>query len=171
MVDEMHKAVEVLIVAKTNHITSSTDSFSMTELSREFNLSPRTLRLYEAQELLRPTRINNRRVYSSADRTRLKLILRGKRLGFSLVECQEILNLYDPLAENKKHRSQDQLEVLLEKISEHRKHLRQQLKGIEVILNELDFTEQRCLQSLGIELVKTRLTQPPISQPSDNAFR
>lgn len=158
-------------MAKTNHTTSSANNFSITELSREFNLSTRTLRLYEAQELLRPTRINNRRIYSGADRTRLKLILRGKRLGFSLAECKEILDLYDNQAESKKHRSQDQLEVLLEKISEHRQHLRQQLKDIEVILSELDFTEQRCLQSLGIEPVKTRLTQPPITQPSHNAFR
>lgn len=70
-------------------------TFSISHLAEEFAVTPRTLRFYEGIELLRPTRRGQTRVFSHGDRARLKLILRGKRLGFSLAEIKEMLDLYD----------------------------------------------------------------------------
>ena len=70
------------------------DTYTITELSGEFEITPRTIRFYEDKELLRPGRNGMNRVYSRGDRVRLKLILRGKRLGFSLDEIKEMLDLY-----------------------------------------------------------------------------
>ena len=72
-----------------------TETYTITELSGEFEITPRTIRFYEDKELLRPRRNGMNRVYSRGDRVRLKLILRGKRLGFSLDEIKEMLDLYD----------------------------------------------------------------------------
>lgn len=70
-------------------------TYSISHLAEEFAVTPRTLRFYEDMELLRPTRRGQTRVFSHGDRARLKLILRGKRLGFSLAEIKEMLDLYD----------------------------------------------------------------------------
>jgi DNA-binding transcriptional MerR regulator len=72
-----------------------TETYTITELAGEFEITPRTIRFYEDKELLRPRRNGMNRVYSRGDRVRLKLILRGKRLGFSLDEIKEMLDLYD----------------------------------------------------------------------------
>ncbi|NIW86644.1 MAG: MerR family transcriptional regulator, partial [Gammaproteobacteria bacterium] len=69
--------------------------YSIGDLAREFDVTPRTIRFYEDQGLLSPARSGQNRVYTARDRTRLKLILRGKRLGFSLSEIRDILDLYD----------------------------------------------------------------------------
>ena len=71
------------------------DTYSISHLSQEFAVTPRTLRFYEDMQLLRPSRRGQTRVFSHGDRARLKLILRGKRLGFSLAEIKEMLDLYD----------------------------------------------------------------------------
>ena len=71
------------------------DSFTITDLATEFAITPRTLRFYEDKGLLRPMRQGTARIYDRRDRARLRLILRGKRLGFSLAEIQEMLDLYD----------------------------------------------------------------------------
>ena len=70
-------------------------TFSIAELAREFEVTPRTIRYYEAEGMLAPDRKGQRRIYSTRDRVTLALILRGKRLGFSLAEAKEIIELYD----------------------------------------------------------------------------
>lgn len=132
-------------------------SFSISELSLEFDVTPRTIRFYEDKELLSPRRDNGKRRYSNADKVRLRLILRGKRLGFSLDEIAEILNLY--------HDNQDdqQLQLLLHKIDERKKNLRQKIHDIDMIMADLALVEQQCLNSLHIDRPdkKTRLNMPP----------
>ena len=73
-----------------------TENYSIKQLSREFEITPRALRFYEDKGLLTPERKGSTRVYTERDRTRLLLTLRGKRLGFSLEECKEIIDMYDP---------------------------------------------------------------------------
>ena len=75
---------------------SSKATYSISDLARHFALTPRTIRFYEAEKLLSPRREKNKRVYSERDLVRLKLILRGKRLGFSLAEIKTTMQLYDP---------------------------------------------------------------------------
>ena len=70
-------------------------TFSISDLAKEFGVTPRTIRFYEAEDLISPKRIGQTRVYSARDRARLVLILRGKRVGFSLIEVKEMLDLYD----------------------------------------------------------------------------
>jgi len=102
------------------------------ELSKEFDVTLRTLRFYEDKGLLSPRRIGNTRLYSRADRTRLKLILLGKRVGMSLLDVKEILDLYDPKGNN--HR---QLEVAIEKGQEQMEILQSQRKEIDAAIEEL----------------------------------
>jgi len=90
---------------------------SNTTFAEEFKVTTRTLRFYEEKGLLKPTRIGQTRVYSAADRTRLKLILRGKRLGLSLDESAEIILMYDPIGSNSK-----QILTLIDKIQDQRLH-------------------------------------------------
>jgi len=121
-----------------------TDTFSIGDLSREYEVTPRAIRFYEDAGLLSPQRKGRTRVFSSRDRTRLKLIVRGKRLGFSISEIGEILNLYDaPSGE------QGQLRYFIRKIRERRKHLEQQRKDIKAILKELDGVEDQCKDLLA----------------------
>lgn len=82
-------------------LPNADDSFTITALAAEFGVTPRTIRFYEDQGLIRPARVGQARVYSKADRTRLAWILRGKRVGFSLAEIQEMLDLYD-LGDNRR---------------------------------------------------------------------
>lgn len=118
--------------------------YSISDLAREFDITTRTIRFYEAEELLHPTRKGQTRIYSDQDRVHLKLILRGKRLGFSLAESKELITLYDPREQNTK-----QLNRFLEKISERRRSLQQQLEDIKVMQHELDEAEERCLSALN----------------------
>ena len=117
--------------------------YSISELAAEFDITTRTIRFYEEKGLLEPARKGSTRVYSQVDRTRLKLILRGKRLGFTLDESQSIIDIYDHDKGGKK-----QLEVLLERIKEKRKLLEQQSKDIEILMQDLDGVAKRCRQSL-----------------------
>ena len=117
--------------------------YSISDLAQEFDITTRTIRFYEAEELLHPTRKGQTRIYSDQDRVHLKLILRGKRLGFSLAESKELITLYDPSSQNTK-----QLNRFLEKINERRKSLQQQLEDINVMQHELDEAEGRCKSAL-----------------------
>ena len=108
-------------------------TYTISDLSREFRVTPRTLRFYEEKGMLRPARIGQRRLYNQADRVRLSLILRGKRLGFTLEESFAIISMYNPRGSNV-----DQLERLVEKIREKREHLREQQREIRDMLRELD---------------------------------
>ncbi|MFN3713319.1 MAG: MerR family transcriptional regulator [Alcanivoracaceae bacterium] len=116
--------------------------WSIGELAREFDVTTRTIRFYEDEGLLQPTRRGQTRIYSAADRIALKLILRGKRLGFSLAESRQLIQMYNPTA------NRAQLEALLAKIYDRRAQLNHQLRDIEVMQLELDEAEQRCLDAL-----------------------
>ncbi len=118
--------------------------YSIGDLAREFDVTPRTIRFYEDQGLLSPARSGQNRVYTARDRTRLKLILRGKRLGFSLSEIRDILDLYDaPGGEV------SQLRYFIEKIHERRRALLRQRDDLEAVLRELDDIEEQCERLLA----------------------
>ena len=126
------------------------EHYSITDLAAEFDVTTRTLRFYEEKGLLAPARNKQNRRYNSADRTRLKLILRGKRLGLTLEESSEIISMYDPAAGNKK-----QIQSLIEKISVKRMQLLQQKKDLDLMLLDLRASEERCLAALGEMEAKT----------------
>ena len=116
-----------------------TQTFSITELAQEFDITTRAVRFYEDQGLLAPWREGQRRIYGQRERVRLKLIMRGKRLGFSLDEIKTILDLYDA-----DPGEVAQLRHFLAKIRERRRLLRQQQEDIAAILSELDGIESQC---------------------------
>ena len=125
--------------------------YTITELAREFEITPRAIRFYEDQGLLAPTREGSgglRRVYSSRDRTRLKLTLRGKRLGFTLSEIRALLDLYDSPTG-----TASQLHAFLDTIAAHRKVLERQLEDLNATLAELAEYERqgRALLSASAE--------------------
>ena len=119
------------------------EQFSISELSREFDVTTRAIRFYEDEGLLEPHRQGRQRVYSSRDRIRLKLILRGKRLGFSLSDIGDIIDMYDS-----EPGEEGQLQYFIEIISVRRKTLKQQRDDIEVPLKELDSIEKQCQKSM-----------------------
>ena len=120
------------------------EPYTIGDLSREFDVTPRTIRFYEDEGLLSPGRQGRNRVYGPRERIRLKLILRGKRLGFSLGEIREMITLYDlPRGEAR------QLLHVCGMIRDRRANLEQQRKDIEVILHELEVLEQSCLGLLS----------------------
>lgn len=110
--------------------------YTITELAREFDLTPRAIRHYEHEGLLAPGRQGRNRVFTRADRTRLKLILRGKRLGFSLQETYELFSLYDAARDER-----PQLMKLLEFLRPKREAMLQQRADIDAILAEMDKLE------------------------------
>ena len=119
-------------------------TYSITDLAQEFDLTTRAIRFYEDQGLLTPARRGQTRVYAPRDRTRLKLILRGKRLGFSLGEVREMIDMYDTAPGEK-----GQLALFLRKIAERRAVLEQQQADIAVTLEELEAVESRCRERLA----------------------
>lgn len=121
----------------------SNPTYSISDLARELDITTRTIRFYEEQGMLSPQRRGLERVYSARDKVTLKLILRGKRIGFSLAECRDLIGLYDPTGDNQK-----QLTTMLEKIAERRAQLDQQLLDIQQMQLELDTAEERCKASL-----------------------
>ena len=118
--------------------------FSISERAREFDITTRSIRFYEDQGLLNPAREGQTRIYSKQDRVRLKLTLRGKRLGFSLAEIRELFDLYDA-----DKSSRTQLQTMLGLVEEKRETLQQQMEDIRMVLLELDAAEQRCQQALS----------------------
>jgi len=116
-----------------------TEQHAIGALAREFGVTTRTIRFYEDQGLLAPERAGTNRVYGARDRVRLRLILRGKRLGFSLAEIGEMLDMYDA---PEGHRGQ--LEYFIRRISERRADLLEQRREIDDVLAELDALERRC---------------------------
>ncbi|MBD7977265.1 MULTISPECIES: MerR family DNA-binding transcriptional regulator [Pseudomonas] len=113
--------------------------YSISDLARELDITTRAIRFYEEQGMLSPERRGQERIYSPRDKVALKLILRGKRLGFSLAECKELIDLYEPSSGNRK-----QLETVLAKIGQRRAQLEQQLLDIQHMQLELDTAEERC---------------------------
>jgi DNA-binding transcriptional MerR regulator len=114
--------------------------YTITELAAEFDITPRAIRFYEDMGLLSPERAGRNRVYSHADRTRLKLTLRGKRLGLALSEIKQLVDMYDTRSSD----NTGQLQAFLGVLSAHRSQLEQQLEDIRVTLGEIDLHEQRC---------------------------
>ena len=119
-------------------------TYSISELAREFGVTTRTIRFYEDEGLLKPSRQGQNRIYAPRDRVRLKLILRGKRLGFSLREVRDMLDMYDaPEGEV------GQLRYFIERMRERRADLERQRADIDQVLEELDALEARCESLLG----------------------
>ena len=112
------------------------ETFSIADLAREFDITTRAIRFYEDEGLLSPRRRGQTRIYGPRDRTRLKLVLRGKRLGFSLLEIAEMVTMYDA-----QPGEAGQLELFLKRIAERRAVLEQQREDIKVTLAELDASE------------------------------
>nr|WP_319382452.1 MerR family DNA-binding transcriptional regulator [uncultured Roseibium sp.] len=110
--------------------------FTITQLTQEFDITTRTLRFYEAQGLVTPQRRGRQRLYTPGDRTRIKLILRGKRLGFSLNEIKEMIEMY-----GMSPGEAGQLRLLLAKIAARREELLEKQRDIELTLLELDEVE------------------------------
>lgn len=118
-------------------------TWSIAEVAEEFGVTHRTVRHYESLGLISPERVGTRRVYRRRDRTRLGLVLRGKRLGFPLEEIRTIIDLYDaPRGRT------SQLEYVLGQIDERRADLEQRREDLEAALTELDAFEARCRADL-----------------------
>ncbi len=120
-----------------------TGTYSISELAQEFGVTTRTIRHYEDMQLLLPERQGQKRIYSLADRTKLRLIVRGKRIGLSLQESGELISMYEPGKSNV-----DQLERTLQYIGASRQKLSQQLRDISTMLDELDNAEAGCKTEL-----------------------
>jgi DNA-binding transcriptional MerR regulator len=118
--------------------------FSIGELATEFDVTPRAIRFYEDHGLLAPRRAGTRRIYSPRDRTRLKLTLRGKRLGLSLSEIRELIDMYEPGRD-----ARPQLERFLTLLKSHRASLLQQRADIEAQLTEILVFEGKLRKQLG----------------------
>lgn len=129
------------------------DTCGIAELAREFGITTRTIRFYEDQGLITPRRAGQRRVYAPRDRVRLKLIMRGKRLGFSLDEIREMIDIYDM---DRSERAQ--LRLVLGKIAERRAALDQQQRDIASMLRELADLEEHCS---GLLNAKEDASVPP----------
>jgi len=122
-------------------------TFTIGALCTEFDVTPRTLRFYEAKELLRPIRDGQRRLFTLRDRARLKLILRGKRFGFSLDEIRELLELYAP-----GDGQVTQLSATLDAAERHRAELIAKRDDLDAAITELDTqmaTVRRLLEEKG----------------------
>ena len=118
------------------------ETFKISELAKEFDITTRSIRFYEDVGLIQPQRRGNMRVYVRRDKTRLKLILRGKRLGFSLAEIKELFALYDT------DQSDTQLVKMLHIIDEKEAMLKRQLEDIGIVLEELNLARLRCEDAL-----------------------
>lgn len=112
--------------------------FTIGELAQEFDTTTRAIRFYEDQGLISPAREGQKRIYSPADRITIKLIMRGKRLGFSLAESKELIELYNAEGDNRA-----QHERVLEQVQASRARLLQQKDDIEMMLFELEEHENR----------------------------
>jgi DNA-binding transcriptional MerR regulator len=121
-------------------------TFSISDLAREFDITPRTIRFWEDQGLLFPRREGQTRVFSRRDRTRLKLALRGKRLGLSLARIKEMIEMYDTARDES-----SQLLKFLDVLSERRAAYERQREDIAAVLDEIAGFEQVCRELLAQE--------------------
>lgn len=118
--------------------------FSIGELAREFDVTPRAIRFYEAEGLLAPRRDGQRRIYTARDRTRLKLTLRGKRLGLTLSEIRDLIDMYEPGRDER-----PQLERFLAVLEAHRAALERQREDVEAQLAEIAAFEKKVRKQLA----------------------
>ena len=119
------------------------ETYTITELAREFEVTPRAIRYWEDQGLVTPERAGQARVYTKRDRTRLKLALRGKRLGLSLAEIKELIDMYDSAGSEG-----TQLQSFLDVLARRRAALEQQRDDIAAVLRDVSRFEQQCLNLL-----------------------
>ncbi len=129
--------------------------YTISDLSRRFDLTSRTIRFYESEGLLTPERENNRRIYRERDMTRLKLILRGKRLGFSLAEIKKTMQLYDIQSDEIA-----QLHYVLQTIQTRREELKQKQIDIINTLDEMEEVSQRIRDTLKTLERRTNQQEP-----------
>jgi DNA-binding transcriptional MerR regulator len=132
-------------------VNKATEIYSIGDLAREFDVTHRTMRFYEDEGLLSPKRIGSRRVYSKRDQVRLKLILRGKRLGFSLAEVREMLELYDSAPDER-----PQLEKFVAALAARREQLERQREEIDEVLGEIRAFERQSKKLLDSKGGKRR---------------
>ena len=118
--------------------------YSIQDLAVQFNVTHRALRFYESKGLLAPAKRGQTRIFSERDKTRLMLTLRGKKLGFSLEECRDIIDMYDPSQSDDTR----QLLRLCQKITQHRSALLEKMNAMEATLKLMDEVEQKCLDKL-----------------------
>lgn len=119
-------------------------TYTISELAAEFGLTPRAIRHYEEQGLISPARDGMNRIYSKRDRTRLKLTLRGKRLGLPLSEIGYLMDLYDSAPDET-----PQLEKFLVALAARRESLEQQRRDLDEVLEEVMAFEQQCRDILA----------------------
>jgi DNA-binding transcriptional MerR regulator len=125
--------------------TTKIRTYSISDLAKEFDVTTRTIRFYEQQGLLNPARQGQTRIYSPKDRVRLMLTLRGKRLGFSLAESKELFDMYDSTTEG----DEKQLLYMLNILEKKQADMRQQLRDIQRLQEELNNAEDRCMDALN----------------------
>jgi DNA-binding transcriptional MerR regulator len=141
-------------------------TYTITELAAEFDVTSRAIRFYEDVGLLQPQRAGRNRVYSAGDRTRLKLTLRGKRLGLALSEIKQLVDLYDADSG-----STQQLEAFVAVLAEHRRLLEQQREDIEITLAEIAQHEQRCRVLLAAGAKPVKPARAAAGTPAKNPTR
>ena len=122
----------------------SPSTWTISELSREFDVTPRTIRFYEDQGIVSPAREGRNRIFGPRDRTRLKLALRGKRLGLQLSEILTLIDMYDGPGD-----TEVQLRQYLAVLAQHRATLEQQRRDIEDTLQEIAVQERQCRELLA----------------------
>ena len=119
-------------------------TYTISELAKEFGITTRTIRFYEEKGLIQPLRKGQKRLYSNADRVRIKLILRGKRIGMTLQECVDFIDMYDP-----EHNNADQLHSLIDNVKTRRERLLQQKRDIDAMLAGLEEVQGLCENALA----------------------
>ena len=132
--------------AKPTASPRSGPTYSISELAQEFALTTRAIRFYEDQGLLAPRRRGLARIYGERERTRIKLILRGKRLGLALSEIRELFDIYATAGN-----ARAQLEKFLQMLADRRAMLHQQREDIDAVLAEIAFIERDCRRRLKLE--------------------
>ncbi|MBV6272706.1 MerR family DNA-binding transcriptional regulator [Alcaligenaceae bacterium CGII-47] len=119
-------------------------TWTISELSHEFSITPRTIRYYEDQGIVSPVREGRKRIYHPRDRTRLKLALRGRRLGLQLAEILKLINLYDEPGANTTAQLQHYAQVL----HQHRQNLERQRRDLDLTLREIRQQQDDCMALL-----------------------
>lgn len=131
-------------VAQASSPAATTQTYTIGELAREFDLTTRAIRFYEDCGLLSPQRAGRNRVYTARDRTRLKLTLRGKRLGLTLAEVKDLVDMYESPRD-----TQPQLKKFLVVLAAHRAQLEQQMADLNVTLDEVRAHEKEARRLLS----------------------
>ena len=125
-------------------MSQTATTFAISDLAREFSITPRTIRFWEDQGILAPQREGNKRVFTRRDRARLKMALRGKRLGLSLAEIKDLIGMYTSTEDET-----PQLLECLRVIAKRREALEQQREDIEAMLTEIGQFERQCQEELA----------------------